>query len=73
VAALTTLLALSYRFGKQQEQTGGLRRLHALVAATVSILLPLLVLLHQWQVGNIGNSQVAANSSYIYFPSTARN
>jgi RsiW-degrading membrane proteinase PrsW (M82 family) len=62
---LAALVALSYRFGKNQETKGGLRRSHALVAVSVSILLPLLVLLHQWQVGNIGSNSLPANNSYM--------
>lgn len=52
---LTTLLALGYAFGKRQEAAGGLRKAHALVAVGLSIGIPLLVLLHQWQIGNLSS------------------
>jgi hypothetical protein len=55
-SALTwiALVAAGYRFGRHRETTGGVRRRHVLVMLAVSVLLPLLVLLQQWQVGHFG-------------------
>ncbi len=58
--AFVTLIALSYSFGKSREIQGGLCRSHVVFAVAVSVGLPLLVLLHQWQVGNIGSKPVPA-------------
>lgn len=55
---LIALVAGSYFFGKSRETTGGLSGWHIAVAVAISVLLPLLVLFHQWQVGNIGGSPV---------------
>lgn len=54
VVVFSTLLWLGYAFGKRQEASGGVRRGHVVAAALVSIGLPVLVLLHQWSVGNLG-------------------
>lgn len=54
VAAMATLLVASYRFGKKREASGGLQRTHVLAALGLTVAIPLLVVLHQWQVGNIG-------------------
>lgn len=61
---LVTLVALSYSFGKQQETRGGVRRSHVLIAIGVSVGLPLLVLLHQWQVGNLASGLAPAENSF---------
>lgn len=55
VSALTLagLVAAAYSFGKKREAAGGLSRRHVVMAAGVTILLPALALLHQWQVGNL--------------------
>jgi ABC-type Fe3+ transport system permease subunit len=63
---LAGLLAVSYRVGRAREVSGGVRRSHVFVALGLSIGLPLLVLVHQWQVGNLGNlgnSRVPPNNS----------
>jgi uncharacterized membrane protein len=54
VAMLVTLLFASYSFGKAREVAGGLAKAHVALALAISVLLPALVLLHQWQVGNLG-------------------
>lgn len=56
VSALTlvVLIAAAYSFGKKRELAGGLSRRHIVVAASISVLIPALVLFHQWQVGNLG-------------------
>ena len=70
LAALIGLLVLvaclltAYRVGKSQESRGGLRKAHVLVALGLSAGLPLLVLFHQWQVGNLEDSQVPPNNSF---------
>lgn len=51
---LLVCLFVAYRAGKSLESRGGLRRSHVLVALGLSVGLPLLVLLHQCQVGNVG-------------------
>jgi hypothetical protein len=56
VLTFATLVALSYFFGKNRETKGSLCRSHAVVALGVSVGFPLLVALHQWQVGNIGSN-----------------
>lgn len=58
VAAVLTLVMLlhaSYRFGRRREAAGGLRPSHVLLAIALSLALPLLAVLHQWQVGNLGD------------------
>lgn len=60
---LLVLLALAYRLGKHQEANGGLRRSHLILALAVSLALPLLALLHQWRVGNLGNHSVLPHKS----------
>lgn len=60
---LAACLLIAYRAGKSQESRGGLRKSHVLVALGLSVGLPLLVLFHQWQVGNLGDSQVPPNNS----------
>jgi ABC-type Fe3+ transport system permease subunit len=63
LAVLAGLLLVARRVGKSRESRGGLRRAHVLVAVGLSLGLPLLVLLHQWQVGNVGGTQVPPNNS----------
>jgi hypothetical protein len=63
-ATLGALLFASYSFGKARELTSGMSKRHLVLAAVVSVLLPLLVLLHQWQVGNLGAQPVPANNSF---------
>lgn len=63
VITLITLVRASYCFGKNRESSGGLSRAHAVTAGVVSVLLPLLILLHQWQVGNIGGNAMPADNS----------
>lgn len=72
VLTFATLVALSYSFGKDQETRGGLRRSHMVSSLGVSIGLPLLVLLHQWQVGNIGDEPAPAVDSSFAVPLPAR-
>lgn len=57
------LVAASYSFGKEREASGGLSRTHVFTALAVSVALPLLVLFHQWQVGNIGGDPGAVTGS----------
>jgi hypothetical protein len=60
-ASVITLLALvfaAYIFGKNREATGGPSARHIVIAATASVLIPALVLLQQWQVGNLGHAHV---------------
>lgn len=54
LVVLAGLLLAAHRAGKAQERRGGLRRVHVLIALGLSVGLPLLVLLHHWQVGNLG-------------------
>lgn len=65
---LCGLVALSFRIGKARESHGGLSRSHVFIALALSVGLPLLVLVHQWQVGNLGHSPVPPNSSYMDSP-----
>lgn len=51
---LAALLVMAHGVGKAREPRGGLCRAHALLALGLSVGLPLLVLLHQWKVGNLG-------------------
>lgn len=51
---LAGILLASYSFGKRREASGGLSRWHIALAIGISILLPSVVLVHQWQVGNFG-------------------
>ena len=56
IAAAVTLLvltALSYSVGKRREAGGGVRRSHVALALGLTVGLPLLVGLHQWQVGHL--------------------
>ena len=55
-AVLTSLLFAAHRFGKRSESHGGLHKAHVLLALGLSLGLPLLVLLHQWQTGNLGGA-----------------
>jgi hypothetical protein len=52
-ATLMALVAASYSFGKKREADGGLSKRHVAMAVGVSVLIPALVLLQQWQVGNL--------------------
>lgn len=63
LAALIGLLVFSYHVGKAEESRGGLRRAHIILALGLTVGLPLLVLIHQWQVGNLGHSPVPPDSS----------
>jgi hypothetical protein len=49
-----TLLSAAYSFGKSRESAAGLANRHIALAIAVSVLLPALVLLYEWQVGNLG-------------------
>jgi hypothetical protein len=62
-SSFLALIAASYRFGKAREASGGVSRSHMRWALGLSLGLPLLALLHQWQVGNLGNSSMPPNSS----------
>jgi membrane protein YdbS with pleckstrin-like domain len=62
-AVLAGVLVVTHRIGKIRESRGGLLRAHVLVALGLSVGLPLLVILHQWQVGNLGGTQVPSNNS----------
>ena len=53
-ATLASLIFASYSYGKNREPSGGMAGWHIAWGVGVSILLPALVLLHQWQVGNLG-------------------
>ena len=63
LVALAALLLVARRVGEIQESRGGVRRVHVLVALGLTLGLPVLVLLHQWQVGNLGGAQVPPNNS----------
>jgi hypothetical protein len=52
--ALTGLLFAFYLFGKMREASGGVSRRHVVLAVAASVLLPILALVHQWSVGNLG-------------------
>lgn len=54
VATLAILMFASYSYGKSREPARGLARQHIVWALGISILLPAVVLLHQWQVCNFG-------------------
>jgi hypothetical protein len=60
---LCGLLAIAHRVGKAREAHGGLTRSHLMVALGLSVALPLLVFLQQWQVGNLGHNRVPPNNS----------
>ena len=60
---LAALIALAHRVGKARESRGGLHKSHVLLALGLSVGLPLLVLFHQWQVGNLGGAHVPPNNS----------
>lgn len=62
-ALFWALMAFSYRTGKAYETQGGVRRAHVLIALALSVGLPLLVALHQWQVGNLGHGPVPPGNS----------
>ena len=67
LVAATTLAALlfaSYSFGKTREVHGGLSRRHLALACAISVLLPALALLYEWQVGNIGEESILVDGSY---------
>jgi hypothetical protein len=53
-ATLSLLLFASYSYGRSREPTGGLARRHVVWALVISILLPAVVFLRQWQIGNPG-------------------
>lgn len=55
-ATLSLLLFTSYSYGKNSESADGLARRHVVWAILISILLPALVLLRQWQVGDFGGA-----------------
>jgi hypothetical protein len=55
-ATLSLLLSISYSYGKNSESAGGLARRHVVWAILISILLPALVLLRQWQIGALGSA-----------------
>jgi hypothetical protein len=63
LAVLAGLLLVAHRVGRSRESGCGLRREHVWVALGLSVGLPLLVLLHPWQVGNLGGTQVPPNNS----------
>jgi len=54
LTTLATLLYAAYSFGKYRETAGGLANRHVAFAIIVSVLLPTLVLLYEWQPGNLG-------------------
>jgi len=56
VGVLASLLLVAHRVGRSRESSGGLPLAHALFALGLSVGLPLLVLFHQWQVGNLGGA-----------------
>jgi hypothetical protein len=63
VAVLGALLLAAYRAGNVQDARGGLRKAHVLMALGLSVGLPLLLLLHQWLIGNIGHSTVVSDAA----------
>lgn len=69
---LLALLALSYAVGKRREARGGLSRFHLLLALGLSVALPLLALLHQWQVGNLGGGDGAVQPYTVSEPTPLR-
>jgi hypothetical protein len=56
VVTFALLATSAYSFGKSREATGGLSTRHIVIAITASIVIPALVLLQQWQVGNLGQA-----------------
>lgn len=67
LAGATTLAALlcaTYSFGKKRERRGGVSRQHLLLAFAISVLLPALALLYEWQVGNIGGDPIPVDGSF---------
>lgn len=52
---LATLLSALFAFGKKQELRGGLSKKHVLIAALATIVLPALIVLRQWSIGEIGS------------------
>lgn len=55
-ATLALLLYTGYSYGKKSESAGGLAKRHVVWAILISILLPALVLLRQWQISALGNA-----------------
>ncbi|WP_140909732.1 hypothetical protein [Cognatiluteimonas lumbrici] len=54
VLMLLACLFIAYRAGKSLESRGGLRKSDVLLALGLSVWLLLLVLMHQYRVGNVG-------------------
>lgn len=50
------LLAMLYRFGLAREARGGLAKRHVVAAVVATVVLPALVLLRQWRIGDIGHT-----------------
>lgn len=65
---LTMFAVMGYSFGKKREIQGGMRNSHIAIALGISIVLPILVLLHQWRIGNLGGGPVTANISSMGKP-----
>ena len=51
---LAFLLCAGYSFGRRREVSGGLSVRHIVIAIAISVLLPALAVLYEWQVGNLG-------------------
>lgn len=60
VSAFVALLRAAYAAGRQREPAGVARR-HVVIAVAAGVGLPMLALLHQWQVGNIGHHRALAD------------
>ena len=71
-ATLATSMVACYSFGKARELTGGVRGRHVVIAIAASILLPALVVIHQWQIGNLGAKPVPPGNSFKPNPLSGR-
>ena len=54
IGVLAAALVACHGFGRRLESAGGLRAGHVVFAIALTVLLPALVLLHQWRIGNLG-------------------
>jgi len=63
-ATLAALLFAGYSFGKKREVHGGLSRQHLMLAFAISVLLPALALLYEWQVGNLGGDPILVDGAF---------
>jgi hypothetical protein len=63
MALWVLLMSIAYAAGKRQEEHAGSSIKHVMVSAGVTAMLVLLVIFHQWSVGNIGTKSEGASCS----------